>query len=61
MTNSTKSCRYFLIDRESHRHKFDNKLRDEAPEADVQRIRADILNLVLENVPGIKDETNVGY
>jgi phospholipid N-methyltransferase len=59
IVKSTKSSRYFLVDRESHRHKFDNKLRDELPDADVQRIRADILNLVLEEVPGIKNQSNV--
>jgi hypothetical protein len=59
IVKSTKSSRYFLVDRESHRHKFDNKLRDELPDAAVQRIRADILNLVLEEVPGIKNQSNV--
>ena len=59
IVKSTKSSRYFLVDRESQWHKFDNKLRDELPDAAVQRIRADILNLVLEEVPGIKNQLNV--
>ena len=57
-TKEAKNVRYVLVDKESHRHKFDNKLKDEVPEAEVLRIRADILNLVLGNVPGIKGETN---
>ena len=50
-----------MIDKESHRHKFDNKLKDEVPEAEVQRIRADIQNLVLEKVPGIAHEASVSF
>ena len=57
-TKEAENVRYVLVDKESHRHKFDNKLKDEVPEAEVLRIRADILNLVLGNVPGIKSETN---
>ena len=60
-TKDYKNVRYFLIDKESHRHKFDNKLKDEVPEAEVQRIRADIQNLVLEKVPGIAHEASVSF
>jgi Methyltransferase TRM13 len=58
-TKAAKNVRYILVDKESHRHKFDNKLKDEVPEAEVQRIRADIQNLVLEKVPGVENESSV--
>lgn len=60
-TQTLENCRYFLIDRDSHRHKFDNKLKNEGPEvtANVERIRADIQNLVLEKFPGVTLDTNV--
>ncbi len=63
-TQSLANCRYFLVDRDSHRHKFDNKLKNEGPEvasAHVGRIRADIQNLVLQKFPGVGQDSNVGY
>ncbi|XP_052863791.1 tRNA:m(4)X modification enzyme TRM13 homolog [Anopheles cruzii] len=41
------NCRVLLIDRASHRHKLDNKIEDRTI---VQRVRADIADLVLAKV-----------
>ena len=46
-------CDFLLVDRASHRHKFDNKLR---AELSVQRVRADIQDLVLGKVPTVQEE-----
>ena len=43
------------MDRESHRHKFDNRLKNEDQDIKVSRIRTDIADLVLKEVPGIED------
>ncbi|XP_069694498.1 tRNA:m(4)X modification enzyme TRM13 homolog [Periplaneta americana] len=41
----------FLVDRASQRHKFDNKLKDTSRHT--ERIRADIADLCLENIPSL--------
>jgi len=46
--------KFLLVDKASHRHKFDNKLKDEESELSVSRIRADIQDLVLEKIPEVK-------
>lgn len=46
--------KFLLIDKASHRHKFDNKLKDDA-ELNVARIRADIQDLKLDSLPGIAE------
>ena len=46
--------KFLLVDKASHRHKFDNKLKDEDSELSVSRIRADIQDLVLEKIPEVK-------
>lgn len=43
-----------LVDRSSHRHKSDNKLKNEECPINVTRIRADIADLRLSDVPEIK-------
>ena len=45
--------KFLLVDKASHRHKFDNKLKDDS-ELQVSRIRADIQDLVLNKVPEIQ-------
>jgi hypothetical protein len=47
---------YVLVDRDSHRFKFDSKLRNLEDSISTSRIRADISDLVLKNVPSIKDD-----
>lgn len=51
---------YILIDKESHRHKFDNKLK-ENENLKVSRIRADIQDLVIEQIPQVKEGIKVSY
>ena len=46
--------KFILVDKASHRHKYDNKLKDDTSH-DVTRIRADIQDLVLDQIPHIKD------
>ncbi|XP_043287308.1 tRNA:m(4)X modification enzyme TRM13 homolog [Venturia canescens] len=48
-----------LIDRSSHRHKSDNKLKNEECPINVTRIRADIADLRLCNVPEIQNAENI--
>ncbi|XP_001604909.2 tRNA:m(4)X modification enzyme TRM13 homolog [Nasonia vitripennis] len=48
--NQTNSS-ILLIDRSSHRHKKDNKLKNEKVEIKVTRVRADIADLKLSDVP----------
>ena len=45
--------KFLLVDKASHRHKFDNKLKDDS-ELSVSRIRADIQDLILEKIPAVK-------
>lgn len=40
---------FLLVDRASHRHKFDNRLKDQE-NITIQRIRADIQDLVLQKM-----------
>jgi len=46
--------KFILVDKASHRHKFDNKLKEDATH-NVSRIRADIQDLVIDQIPQIKD------
>ena len=46
-------AKFLLIDKASHRHKFDNRLRNEDPECQTERIRADIKDLVLDSIPSL--------
>lgn len=43
------TCQFILVDKASHRHKFDNRLRDEE-DLDLVRLRIDIQDLYLGNV-----------
>ena len=56
-------ARLMLIDRASHRHKFDNRLKNENPEVMTERVKADIADVVLTKVvgskPGAKSVTGV--
>ena len=45
--------KFLLVDKASHRHKFDNKLKDDS-ELSISRIRADIQDLILEKIPAVK-------
>ena len=45
-----------LVDRSSHRHKRDNKLKTEEYEIKVARVRADIADLKLSDVPEFKEK-----
>lgn len=49
-----------LIDRSSHRHKRDNKLKNEGNPLNVKRIRADIADLKLNKVEEIGNVGVVG-
>ncbi|KAI4477690.1 hypothetical protein M0804_012518 [Polistes exclamans] len=51
------SC-ILLVDRSSHRHKNDNKLKKEQHNIYVKRIRADIADLQLGSIPEIKHFVN---
>lgn len=54
-----KDPKFVLIDKASHRFKFDNKLKDETPQLDVTRIRVDIQDLVLKNISDLKDRVSI--
>ena len=56
--DSVNDRKFILIDKASHRHKFDNKLKDETPDFNVTRIRVDIQDLVLEKLPVVKDQVS---
>ncbi len=43
-----------LVDRSNHRHKKDNKLRNEQLDIKVLRIRADIADLNLSDIPEVE-------
>lgn len=51
------SC-ILLVDRLSHRHKNDNKLKKEQHNIYIRRIRADIADLQLSNITEIKNFLN---
>ncbi|XP_060810999.1 tRNA:m(4)X modification enzyme TRM13 homolog [Bombus pascuorum] len=56
-----KDCCILLVDRSSHRHKSDNKLKNEQSSLLIERIRADIADLKLNDITGIKKfERKVG-
>lgn len=56
-----KDCCILLVDRSSHRHKSDNKLKNEETPLMIERIRADIADLKLNDVKAIeKFEHKVG-
>ena len=48
--NLSMDAKFILIDKASHRHKFDNKLKDETPQLNTTRIRVDIEDVVLSNI-----------
>mgnify|MGYP001191359961 FL=1 len=48
--------KFILVDKASHRHKYDNKLKDDTSH-DIARIRADIQDLVLDQIPQIKESS----
>ena len=45
--------KFILVDKASHRHKYDNKLKDDE-EHQISRIKADIQDLVIEKIPEIQ-------
>ena len=45
--------KFILVDKASHRHKYDNKLKDD-DELQISRIKADIQDLVIEKIPEIQ-------
>ena len=70
-SESTNHCehnentKFILIDKASHRHKFDNKLKDEAPQLNTTRIRVDIEDVVLGKIDvlsdRVRDEHNISF
>eukprot|EP00095_Tigriopus_kingsejongensis_P007790 maker-scaffold370_size193435-snap-gene-0.31 protein:Tk07790 transcript:maker-scaffold370_size193435-snap-gene-0.31-mRNA-1 annotation:"trna:m x modification enzyme trm13 homolog" len=52
----SQSCHFVLVDKASHRHKFDNKLR-QSTDLSVERIRTDIQDLFLPKLPIIRDSS----
>ena len=46
--------KFILVDKASHRHKFDNKLKDDE-ELQISRIRADIQDLVIDKIPQLSE------
>ncbi|KAG7202350.1 hypothetical protein KM043_018677 [Ampulex compressa] len=51
--NKPDSC-ILLVDRSSHRHKSDNKLKNECLPFEIHRVRADIADLQLNNIAAIQ-------
>ena len=45
--------KFILVDKASHRHKYDNKLKDDE-EHQISRIKADIQDLVIEKIPEVE-------
>ena len=45
--------KFILVDKASHRHKFDNKLKDDE-EIKISRIKADIQDLIIEKIPEVQ-------
>ena len=56
-----KDAKFILIDKASHRHKFDNKLKDEAPQLSTTRIRVDIEDVVLGEIDALSDRVRDKY
>ncbi|XP_076622449.1 tRNA:m(4)X modification enzyme TRM13 homolog [Colletes latitarsis] len=54
MIKDMKDSCILLVDRSSHRHKSDNKLKNEQSSLEVKRIRADIADLKLNDVREIQ-------
>nr|XP_033330164.1 tRNA:m(4)X modification enzyme TRM13 homolog isoform X1 [Megalopta genalis] len=54
MIKDRKDSCILLVDRSSHRHKSDNKLKNEQYPLVIKRIRADIADLKLNNIAEIK-------
>ena len=54
-----KDFKFILIDKASHRHKFDNKLKDENPKLDITRVRVDIEDVVLKKIDDIDNHVSV--
>jgi tRNA:m4X modification enzyme len=50
-----KNSSVLLIDRSSHRHKRDNKLKNEKFEISVRRVCADIGDVSLSRIPEVND------
>ncbi|XP_058790637.1 tRNA:m(4)X modification enzyme TRM13 homolog [Phymastichus coffea] len=55
MKNQTNSS-ILLVDRSNHRHKLDNKLKDQNSKIKVVRVRADIADLKLSDIPEVKEK-----
>lgn len=55
MIKNIKSSTILLVDRSSHRHKNDNKLKNEKSSVRTVRIRADIADLALSKIEEITD------
>ena len=49
-TETSINRKFILIDKASHRHKYDNKLKDENASLDISRVRVDIEDLVLKKI-----------
>lgn len=54
MIKTHKKTTVLLVDRSSHRHKIDNKLKNKECSVNVIRIRADIADLSLSKIDEIK-------
>ncbi|XP_076760004.1 tRNA:m(4)X modification enzyme TRM13 homolog [Xylocopa sonorina] len=54
MIKDKKGCCILLVDRSSHRHKSDNKLKKEQSPLVIERIRADIADLKLNDITEIQ-------
>ena len=52
------SANFVLIDKASHRHKFDNKLIEETPQLNTARIRVDIEDVVLGKIDALSDRVS---
>ncbi|XP_011501388.1 PREDICTED: tRNA:m(4)X modification enzyme TRM13 homolog [Ceratosolen solmsi marchali] len=55
MIKDRRNTSVVLIDRSSHRHKRDNKLKNEKFEINVTRVRADIGDINLNDIPAVSD------
>lgn len=53
-----RKCKIVLVDRESHRHKRDNKHTDDQ-DIEITRIRVDIKDLLLHKVPEVETANDV--
>ncbi|CAG7726199.1 unnamed protein product [Allacma fusca] len=56
-TCKSENCHFILLDRQSHRHKKDNKLKDAG--LNVERIRIDIEHLKLDKLPAVVDSKHL--